>query len=77
MGAIIRKYLPILNKSARMKEMFDPNNTRILTGFRRHKNLKELLSQHLFPTHIESNNYHPMQVAKSVKRSVLCVKIFC
>ena len=26
-----------------MKKIFDPNNTRILTGFRRHKNLKELL----------------------------------
>ena len=76
-GAIIRKHLPILNKSARMKKIFDPNNTCILTGFRRHKNLKELLSPASFPAHIESNNHYPMQAAKSVKRSVLCVKIFC
>ena len=44
--AIIRKHSPILNKSARMKEIFDPNNTRILTRFRRHKNHKELSSFH-------------------------------
>ena len=48
-GAIIHKHLPILNKSARMKVIFDPSNTRILTGFRRHKNLKELLSPASFP----------------------------
>ena len=42
-GAIIRKHLPILNKSACIKEIFDSNNTRILTGFRRYKNLKEVL----------------------------------
>ena len=49
MTSIIRKRLPILNKSARMKEIFDPSNTHILTGFRRYKNLKELLSPTSFP----------------------------
>ena len=49
LDAIIRKHLPILNKSARMKEIFDPSTMRIQTGFRRHKNLKELLSPASFP----------------------------
>ena len=68
MGAIIRKHLSILNKPARMKEIFDPINTRILTGFRRHQNLKKLLSLASFPNTQKNNSHHLMQAAKSVKK---------
>ena len=76
-GAIIRKHLPILNKSARMKEIFDPSNTRILTGFKRHKNLEELLSLASFPNTHKKQQPPPNAGFQKCKKSVLCVKIFC
>ena len=48
-GAIIRRHFPIFNKPASMKEIFNPSNTRSLTGFRRDTILKELLSPSSFP----------------------------
>ena len=60
--AIIKLYLTLItilhlktwvqlfaNTFPRMKEIFDPSNTRIMTGFRRHKNLNELLNPASFP----------------------------
>ena len=49
-GSIIKRHLPILYKSVAMKETFNPDKTRIMIGFRRHKNLKEILSPAAFPT---------------------------
>ena len=72
-GAIIRKHLPVLNKSARMKEIFDPSNTRILTGFRRHKNLKELLSPASFPnTHRKQQPPPNAGCQKCKKKCFVC-----
>ena len=72
-GAIIRKHLPILNKSARMKEIFDPNNTRILTGFSRHKNLKKLLSPASFPnTHRKQQPPSNAGCHKCKKKCFVC-----
>ena len=77
-GAIIREHLPILNKSVRTKEMFDPITTRILTGFRRHKNLKELLSPASFPnTHRKQQPLPNAGCQKYKKKCFFCVKIFC
>ena len=49
-SSIIKRHLPILYKSVAMKETFNPDKTRIMIGFRRHKNLKEILSPAAFPT---------------------------
>ena len=49
-GSIIKRHLPILYKSVAMKETFNPYKTRMMIGFRRHKNLKEILSPAAFPT---------------------------
>ena len=49
-GTITKRHLPILYKPVAMKETFNPDKTRIMIGFRRHKNLKEILSPAAFPT---------------------------
>ena len=49
-GSIIKRHLPILYKSVAMKETFNPDKTRIMICFGRHKNLKEILSPAAFPT---------------------------
>ena len=42
-GSIIKRHLPILYKSVAMKETFNPDKTRIMIGFRCHKNLNPIL----------------------------------
>ena len=43
-GAIFLQYLPILFKSTAMEQALNSNGARIMVGYRRHKNLKEILS---------------------------------
>ena len=49
MGKIIHKHLPSLFASDRMSHIFNPEKVRIMTGYRRSKNLKELLVPSNFP----------------------------
>ena len=56
-----------------MKEISDPNNTHILTGFRRHKNLKELLSPASFPnTHKKQQAPPNAGCQKCKKKCFVC-----
>ena len=57
-----------------MKAIFDPCKTLILTGFRRHKNLKELLSQASFPNTHKKQQPPPNAGCQKCEKSV---KIFC
>ena len=43
-GAIFRQYLPILVKSTAMEQAFNSIGARIMVGYRRHTNVKEILS---------------------------------
>ena len=67
-GSVIKRDLPILYKSVAMKETFNPDKTRIMTGFRRHKNLKEILSPAAFPTN-KANKSYQIPAVKSVTRN--------
>ena len=49
-GSIIKRHLLILYKSVAMKETLNPDKIHITIGFRRHKNLKEILNPAAFPT---------------------------
>ena len=55
-GAIFRQYLPILFKSTAMEQAFNSNGASIMMGYRRHKNLKEILSPAAYP---KTNNSKP------------------
>ena len=47
MDALVKKYLPLLHSDENLKELFPASAFN--TIYRRHKNLKELLSPLLFP----------------------------
>ena len=76
-SAIIRKHLSILDKSACMKEIFDPTNTRILTRFRRHKNVKELLSPASFPNTHKKQQPPPNAGCQKCKKKCLVCQNIC
>ena len=48
-AAILCQFLPILFKSTAMEQAFNSNGARIMVGYRRHKNLKEILSPAAYP----------------------------
>ena len=71
-GSIIKCHLPILYKSVAMKETFNPDKTRIMIGFRRHKNLKEILSPAVFPTNKNKQVVLDTGCKKCNKKCNLC-----
>ena len=53
-GAIFCQYLPILFESTAIEQAFNSNGASIMVGYRRHKNLKEILSPAAYPKTINS-----------------------
>ena len=68
LGSIIKRHLPILYKSVAMKETFNPNKICIMTGFRRHKNLKEILSP-AASLLIKTSKSYKIPAVKTAKRN--------
>ena len=70
--SIIKHHLPILYKSVDMKETFNPDKTRIMRGFWRHKNLKDILSPAAFPTNKDKQVILDTSCKKCNKKCHVC-----
>ena len=73
-GSIIKRHLPVLYKSVAMKETFNPDKTRIMTGFQRHKNLKQILSSAAFLTNKNKQVVPDAGCKKCNKKCYVCRK---